>query len=339
MNREYLKNTLELVKLALSNNSQIPIFQCFCFSSGTVSSYNDTIAIVGPTEFEGDAGIHGVTLLGLLSTSQAEELALKLERDTAHLTLGKTVSKLPFQPLENFIFTVPKMKWASKVPFTVGLAKALGLCLETVSNDETQKALHGITVLGDKLYSCDGDSLTRVNLETGIGKSRYLLSTQFCSAVLKLWNTLEMTKGELRFHDEWIMADFGDWTVYGRVLEIQKPIDFEKLINDNLPKRPKMCSPPEGLSAALSRARVLADAESTKTIITVSKGKALLNTETHMGSITDGLSYNSGTDVVAHVNASHVQRALRLADQIAILENCVVFENSEGVFQLVSNMS
>lgn len=337
MNREYLVTTLDLVKLALSSSPQIPIFQCFTFSGGTVSAYNDSIAIVGPAEFEGDAGIHGLTMLGLVTHSIASEVELKLDKQTAHLTLGKTVSKLPFMPIENFIFTVPKVKWAAKIPFTISLAKALDLCLETVATDTTQLALGGVTAVGDKLYSCDSDALTRIGLDTAI-KGRYLMSTQFCTAVLKLWGALELTKGELRFNDEWIMADFGDWSVYGRVLEIETPIDFEKLINENLATEPVLCKPPAGMSDALSRARVLSDPESAKTVATVSKGKITFLTETHMGEVRDILPLPSHPEVVAHVNAGHLQRALRHGEEFEIRDNCVVFENSDGVFQLVSNM-
>lgn len=337
MNRQYIVNTLELVKLALSNSPQIPIFQCFTFTGGSVSAYNDNIAIVGPAEFEGEAGIHGLTLLGLLSNSAAEEVSFELDGNTAHLLIGKTVSKLPFMPLDNFIFTVPKVKWATKMPFTASVAKAIELCLETVTADETQPALHGVTVEKDKFYSCDSDALTRIAVDNPI-KGRYLMSTKFCAAVLKLWSSLQMTKGELHFSDEWIMADFGDWSVYGRVLEIKTPIDFEALINAHVQTQPALSQPPAGLSDALSRARVLSDPESAKTVATISKGSLSLRTETHMGEVKDVLQYKTHPDVVANINAAHIQRALRHGESIEIRDNCVVMENSEGVFQLISNM-
>src|SRR5882762_6009979 len=85
MNRAELVKTLELVKPALAVTNMIPIFQCFTFTGGFVSACNDTVAIFGPADTKESFGIHGNTLLGLLSNSQAETLSLSLERDTAIL--------------------------------------------------------------------------------------------------------------------------------------------------------------------------------------------------------------------------------------------------------------
>lgn len=338
MNRSELVKTLELIKPALATTNMVPIFQCFNFAEGTVSAYNDTIAIVGPSEFEWACGLHGATLLGLLSNSKAEVLDISLERNTATLKLGKTVSKLPFYTHEDFIFTPPDDKWAFKVPFTESLFEAVKMCLETVSVDETQAALLGITIQGDKMYSCNSDSLTRVQLKSGL-KGRVLMPTPFCLAVSKLWSSLSITKGSLHFSNEWVFADFGEWSVYGRILEIKDPIDFEALIKKTIKTSIPLQPLPTDFSEALSRARVLADPESQKTVITVTKGKAHLLTETHMGEINDHLAFKGHPDAMANVNASHLQRAIASCDSIAFHDNCTVLEKAPDVFQLVSNMN
>lgn len=337
MNRAELVSTLELVKPALAATNMIPIFQCFNFMEGSVSAYNDTIAIVGPSEFEWSCGIHGNTLLGLLSNSKSDDLDISLERDTAIIKIGKTVSKLPFQSEDSFIFSSPDDKWDFKIPFTESFANSLSMCLETVSTDETQPKLHGVTIKKDRMFSCNGDTITSVKLKDNI-KTQVLLPTPFCSAVLKLWNTLSMTKGSIQFSDEWIFAHLGEWAVYGRVLEITDPIDFEALIKKTIKSNVPVQAVPSNLSEALSRARVLSDPESQKTIATVEKGKLTLLTETHMGEIKDILILKGHQDVTAHINAAHLQRALQYCDQIAIHENCVVLEQTPDVLQLVSNM-
>lgn len=339
MNRSELVKTLELVKPALATTNMVPIFQCFTFDGDAVAAYDDTIAIQGPVD-AGDTpfAIHGNTLLGLLSNSSAEEVNFDFKGDTAILTLGKTVSKLPFSPEENFIFNPPGDNFTAKVPFTPSLAEAIKMCLETVSSDATQAALLGVTIQGDKLYSCNGDALTRVHLKHG-GKGRVLMSTQFCSAVIKLWSTLAITKGTLHFSDEWVFANFGDWKVWGRILEVQDPIDFEALIKKTIKTKTSTLALPDGFEEALSRARVLADPESQKTVITVAKGKVKMLTETHMGEIKDELTLKGHPDVDANVNASHLQRAIGYCDQIAFLDNCTVLEKAPDVLLLVSNMA
>lgn len=340
MRRAELVKTLELIKPALATTSMVPIFQCFTFTNnGTVAAYDDQIAIVGPCEFEESCGIHGNTLLGLLSNSGAEDVTFQLKGEVATLTLGKTVSKLPFQPEANYIFKKPDNKWLFKLPFTEGLFDALKMCLETVSVDATQAALLGITIQGDKMYSCNGDALTRIQLRSSVGKNRVLVSTSFCSAVVKLWSTLAVTKGTLQFNDNWAYAELGDWSVYGRILEIQDPIDFEALIKRNLKGQTPTQALPDGFAEALARARVLADPESQKTLVTVDKGKLHLYTETHMGEIRDVLPLKGHPDVDANINASHLQRAIQYCDQIAFLENCTLLEKTPDVLQVVSNMA
>lgn len=338
MNRSDLVRTLELVKPALAVTNMIPIFQCFTFAGGFVSAYNDTIAILGPADTKESFGIHGNTLLGLLSNSNAENVILSLEHDTAILKLGKTVSKLPFQPKENFLFEEPKDDWEFKLQVTESFVEALKLCLETVSSDTTQAALLGITLENDLMYSCNGDCLTRIKLKNK-AKSRVLMPTAFCEAVVRLWSSLTMTGGFLRFNTEWVYADFGAWVVYGRILEISEPIDFVKLIKSTVNNNIPPCYPfPDGFSEALSRARVLADPESQKTIVTITKNKMTLLTETHMGEIKDDFKLEGHPDVVANINASHLQNALGSCIGMAVLEKCIILE-APDVFKLVSNMS
>jgi hypothetical protein len=81
----------------------------------------------------------------------------------------------------------------------------------------------------------------------------------------------------------------------------------------------------------------LADPESQKTTITITKNEMKLTTSTHMGTVKDSLPFNHG-DVTAEVNAAYLQRAIRHCDQMAILENCCLFQKTPNVLQIVSNM-
>lgn len=338
MNRAYLTKTLELIKPALATTNMVPVFQCFMFAEGTVSAYDDTTAIVGPSEFEGPCGVHGNTLLGLLSNSSADEADLELSGDTLVVTLGKSVSKLPATQEGDFIFEVPDGKWAFKMPFTESVCEALKLCLETVSGDTTQLALQGVTIESDKMYSCNSDVLTRVQLKAGIGKNRIMMPEPFCASLVRLWSSLEMTKGTLHFNGDWCYADLGDWAVYGRILEIKDPIDFDGLIKKTVKAKVPMQPVPAEFAEALGRARVLADAESQKTSISIAKGKLKMATETHMGHVTDEMPFKGHPDITASVHASYLAKSIQVCDHMAIHENCTVMEKGGAdVFQLISN--
>lgn len=337
MDRSELVKTLELVKPALATKNLVPIFQCFNFTPGSVTAYNDTVAITGPCELEEACGINGSTLLGMLSSMSAEEVTLELDNQNAILTTGKSVTKMPFEPEDNFLFKEPTGKWDMKIPFTQSLFEAMELCLETVSVDETQAALHGVTIDGSYMFSCNGDTITSVSLKDK-AKTRVLMPTPFCEAVVKLWSSLKMTKGTLQFNDEWVFANFEDWAVYGRVLEVQSPIDFDALIKRTVKTKTPTQAVPEEFLEALSRARVLADPESAKTQITVAKGKLKMCTQTHMGEVRDEMAFKGHPDIVADVNSAYIHKALQRCDQLAIHDNCIVLEKGDDVLLLVSNM-
>lgn len=336
MNRSKLVSILELIKPALSKDNTVPVFQCFTFEQGFITAYNDTIAIIGPTECEDKFGVHGNTLLGLLSSSTTEEVELSLDKNDLVLKMGKSIGRLPYIPRSDFLFEEPNGKWEI-TPITISVIEALTLCLETVSSDETQLALHGVTIEGDTMYSCNGDTITRVRLKNSIGTSRILLPTAFVSGILNLWKLLELTKGQLQFNDEWVMANFNEWAVYGRILKIDKPIDFDALITQAMKGKAKTVPWPKALHGALARARILADPESKRTDLTVTKGNLRLRTETPMGEVKDEIKLEH-PDITTMINASHVQRALMVCDQIAFLESCTVLEKAPSLLMIVSNM-
>lgn len=336
MQRAQLVKTLELLKPALATNDQVPIFQCFCFSGGFITANNDQIAIIGPTEYEGDCGLHGHTLLGLLSNSKAEELDIALKGDTATIKLGNTISKLPFMPATDFIFEEPKGKWNNELYLTESFILALELALETVSTDETQQALQGISITPNAIFSCNGDTITRIKFDKKQCKENIFLPTSFGSNVIRLWKNLEMTKGVLLFNDEWAYANFEDWSIYGRLLKIDNPIDFEALIKQTVKNDIPLQRVPDGLEGALSRGRVLSDKESAGTRIDISS-RLVLATETHMGRVDDTLVFKGHPPIKTTISAAHISKALATCDHIAFHENCTVL-SKDNILMVVSNL-
>lgn len=336
MKREQLVQTLELLKHALAKDDTIPVFQCFVFDDGTISAYNDTVGIIAPVDTNETFAVHGKTFLGIVSNSSAEEVSVNLSNQTADFKLGKTEMTLPFIPKEDFIFEAPTAG-TSMFPFTVSSCNAMKLCLDTVSKDETQRALQGITIVKDKMYSCDGDTLTRVQLPNG-PKGTIFLPTAFCEAVVNVWDALGMAKGKLGYNDEWCVADFEDWEIWGRIPQIENKIDFEKEIKKTIKKEIEYQPVPAGLSDALKRAGVIAGAESAKTVIAIAKGKMALSTQTHMGEVDDVLAIKGHKEVTATISAEHLARAIVNCDRFEVHDNCILLEKEPDVFMLVSNM-
>jgi DNA polymerase III sliding clamp (beta) subunit (PCNA family) len=338
MNRAELVKTLELLKPALAQHDTVPIFQCFTFTDGKVIAYNDALAIVAPSEVKENFGVHGATLLGILSNNKAEEVTIESEENDLVVTSGKSITRLPYKTDDEFLFEQPSKKFTAALELTQTTLEGIGLCRNTVSKDETQAALHGITVSGSYLYSCDGDAVTRFSLPKPV-KGTWFIPTPTCDAILRLWKDLSVTGAKLHFNDEWVFADFDDWQIYGRVPEIKEPLKFEELVKKGMHGAPSDAgwAIPEGLDDALSRARVLADPESAKTTLKVQKSKLTLFTETHMGQVDDVLPLKGHADIEVNVSASHVQSALKNCKYVAFLERCTMF-TGDDVLLLVSHM-
>jgi DNA polymerase III sliding clamp (beta) subunit (PCNA family) len=345
MKRSDLVKTLDLVSHALAGHDLVPMFKCFSFDSKYVTAYSDAIAIMAPCETNDTFALNGATLLGLLKNSHAEEVEFSIQdKQDVSIKTGKSRFRMPYFTKEEFLFEVPEGKWTSRMPLDEALLNGLSACLSTSSTDLAQPAWLGVhlreSTKGIDLYGTDGDALTRFQT---VGKrapdAPCLMPNIFCEAVLRTCKETECKKGTLSLNDEWALAklDTG-YSIYGRLIKVDEPIDFEAEIKNTLKGKPEFTEVPKGLDHALSRARVIADPESAKTVLDLNGGKLRLTTETQMGQVNDTIPFAAAYDVAAEVSAAMVQRAIGLCNEIAILEGCTVYRHGAALFMVVSNM-
>lgn len=344
MNRADLVALLELVKPGLSDTNLVPVFTCFVFNQETVSAYNDTLGIVANCNL-GDKpfAVNGTTFLGLLQNSHSEDIELTVAKENVVVTAGRSDFKLPYFGEKEFLFEEPQDPWDATIKLDKNFKKYLEFCRATTTSDSTLPALMGVCFnLKEKaLYSCDGDSITKIvfGSEYVKGGGVFTVPNSFCDALFKVCDAVDSYEGTLSFNQGWVVGELkSGYTLYGRMIENSDPLDHATEIKNTLKEVPDYVDLPMGFAAALSRARVVADAESAKTIMTVKGGKLKLHTETHMGVIKDELSIRGHADVQAEVHASLVQRSIGMCDKIAILENCTSYMSGTHVLQVVSNI-
>lgn len=335
MNRKELVEKLELTSRALAQSNIIPILQSFCFTGKQVIAYDDNLGIMAPCETKERFVVNGKTLLGLLSNSHSEAVEFSIEGHDLIVKAGRSTFKLPHDPVEDYLFKEPDGKQFSlKIPIAMELLNGLGACLLTASKDQTQGALMGVCLTGKSLYSTDGDAISRF---TGYwaSKEAYILPNSFCEALIKF----SPEKGELALGKEWCRAklDTG-YVIYGRLVETDTPIDYEDWIKKTIKGVAQFDPLPKGFNAALSRARVVADPESAKTVLTAQAGRLKMLTETSMGVVKDTLAFAEQDEVEANVSAELIQRCASLTDEMAVFNNCCAFKKGDELFILVSNM-
>src|SRR4029077_13850561 len=117
MNRSELVSTLELVAPALSDTNMVPVYTCFAFCRSVLSAYNDSLGIVTQVDMDGvkPFAVSGMTLLGLLMNSHAEEVTFQVNDENVIVKAGKSVAKLPYFTEKEFLFEEPKEKWSASL--------------------------------------------------------------------------------------------------------------------------------------------------------------------------------------------------------------------------------
>jgi DNA polymerase III sliding clamp (beta) subunit (PCNA family) len=346
MNRKDLVQKLELVGSALANNDLVPIFQCFCFSGNEVCCYNDALGIVTPCETPTYFAVNGPVLLGLLTNSLAEDVEFSSDEGSIVIKAGRSTFKLPYHPKTDFLFEAPELgKEAVLLPIDEDLISGLNACLLTSSTDNAQPAFMGVCLANGKkyktLYSTDGDAISRYTLKSPATKApNRVLPNSFCQALIKIMTETKATKGSILINEEWAVASLEtEFTIYGRLLQVDNPLDYEKEISQTKPLDGERSLIPKALDHALSRARVLADPESAKTILLVEGDRLKLLTETAMGVVRDSVQMPVQPPVKANVSSQLVQRCIGLCDQMRISDNCVEFWTVDNsLYILTSNM-
>jgi DNA polymerase III sliding clamp (beta) subunit (PCNA family) len=343
MKRADLVQTLEHLKPALASTNMVPCYQCFLFDGESVTATNDEIAIIAAFKADQAFATKGEILLGLLKNTRTEDVKFSLEEHDVHVAAGRSIFKLPFIPKSEFLFEEPQIvQFETVLPINADLLGGLEACLLTASDDNTQAALMGITISkGSILFGCDSDAVTRSKqrVQANDAPDR-LIPTDFCKTVVRLITATEARRGEFCISEDWAMATIdNNYRVYGRIAKVDKPLDHQNLIDETLKKQKvTFVDVPKGFDRALSRARVIADPESGKTVLTVEGDRLKLVTETSMGIVRDSVAIGH-QPVTANVSAELVQRAISLCDQMAILDSCTVYRAGNQLFQLLSNMN
>lgn len=344
--REELVGKLSLLKNALAANAAIAVLQHFVFTGVAVYAYNDSVGIKAACELPAPDkfALQGPTLLGLLETCTAE--GVSFTPDDTHITVksGRSTFKLPYLDENSFLFDAP-MGLPKVTDVTEKLIAAMEAALVTVSKDLSKPGLSGVCLKRDKtsltVYSCDGDGMTKAPLAKGGPLLSLMMPAAFCEAVIAVTTKTGAERGILCANDEWAIASFENgYTVYGHLLVVDSPLDYEGLVKDTIKKStaPYVAIPP-GLEASLTRAGVVNKYESAKTHLTVAKDRLTLLTENSVGTIRDVLTFKGHPDVEGDVSAEMTQRAIRLCTQMAIHPGCVSYQHAEtGLFILMSNM-
>lgn len=290
MNRLELIEKIEAVEPAVAAKMTIPILGHLWFTGRQVMAYNDGIAISASMRTDFKAAVPPL-LAKLLRASMAQEVDFAL-KDTGGLQVKAAASKMtvPIYPPANFetIFKMPVLKESDTSKKIVESGRhmedfiaAMGYALRCVMEDNaTVPEQLGVTLLPagtDKIsiYSTNEKALFAAKFKClNPLKTRLTLSAEFVKQMLSLSRKADSCA--LYIFDNSALFKAGIYTLFGKLIFSERPLDFDGVLKANFPdkdKKPKLSKVPEKMRLVLERSTIVlgdkGDAE-----ITTNNGKA-----------------------------------------------------------------
>lgn len=343
MLRTDLIEKLELVSPALSQNDLVPVLKHFWFLDDMLCAYNDQIAIETKLN-SGFVGAVPSTLLQLLSVSRAKEVEFPLSAN-GELTIKAASSKfkLPFLPEKAMdIFVMPHADKKHELKIDIPeFVVALESCSRSLKEDTSMPDSLGITLIFDKegfvdLYATNDATIStaRVKLKQA-REGRCVISGNFCRALIS------MAKQEgakyLEIGKDYSLFQTASDSLFGRLVDVQRPLDFEGAINASFPAEAEknLVSIPSKLELILDRAIVITDSKQDRprTEITVEGGIAKFFSKSEdRGEVRDSVQVPDHPEVIVAIDPRLFKAGWGAFDKFTLTEKCLVMSKGSNLY-------
>lgn len=350
MNKGEFYDKLKIVAPALSDSDLMPVLRCFWFTGKTLMAYNDHIAIsiAFPTEFKG--AVRGDSLLALIGVSGGgkdakKKVTMSADDTQLHIKVGKTKIDLNLMTPDNFkVFTMPELDQTSAFPVDGHeFRNAVEQCMLSVSTDTSVADQLGVTLIPDSkqllLFSTNNATLTHshIKLKQEVNIKRVILPTMFCEQLLRLADGEEL---QLKIFDDHAMFRSGKVTVFGRLIDCPRPLDFVSIFARNMGNgtREKLVPMPR-IKAALERAVIITESrvDRTKTELSVKDSKlTLLSKSESRGTVEDWVTLEGHDDVSIMVNPVLLKNGYPNFKQVLFTERCAIMTQDHTTYLIAT---
>jgi DNA polymerase III sliding clamp (beta) subunit (PCNA family) len=348
MRRTDLVDCVDLVSPALANHDIIPILNHIWFTGAGIMAYNDAIAVSTRLKTDFECAIQGNTFTSLVKTLRAEEVNLTQDENNLRLKAGGVNIAFPTMPASSFIFEMPKpAKDTTNFPDT--FFEGLELCLQSAGTDPSKPEQLGVTLVRTEkflaMFGTNDLTLTYVPLNlTSVPpiKNRVTLSTEFCKQAVKI---AKSGASKIEINDEYSLLTSGNVTLFGKLIETDRPIEFHKIVNHNVPQDIKKSAIviPVRLKEMIERAIIIADVASEKNYTTITIGDGRLRMETNSqlrGEMMDSMKLKEDhPDVSLKIDCRHIKSGLDTYTKMLITNKCMILTNARGAIYMVAAMA
>lgn len=342
MNRTELISILETVAYGLERNNIIPIYEHFCFTGETVFAFHDAFGVIAPYKVKSPFAVNGPTLLKLLQASKASDLNMSVTKEGLVINTGSSEYTIPIKTKDEFAWSEPEFP-----SFELGSDVISGIisCLPTCSDNLALEVFNRVCIKSQPpdhricVYATDGDALTKYTtdlLPLTPGDIDFCLSHDFCESLTKI----DFGKASMKVGPEWVyVGDKGTFRVYGPNLG-PTTLDYEVEITKSLGEKISagLTPIPDKLfDQALTRARVVADIETSTTTLAIDNKEMFIQTLTPFGDVLDDSISVNHPNIEINVNAKLIQTSMQGCDKFKLTPNSSVFMGDK-ILRLVANI-
>lgn len=343
MNRTELLEKLERVAPALSNNNLVPILSHFWFKGDVLMAYNDQIAVSTKLACDFEGAVPS-TLISLLSASRAKDVELLLnDKGNLEVKAASSKFKLPYMEKKAFeIFDMPKSDKTKALPVDVNeFLEALDCCTRSLKEDTSMPDSLGITLSysnkGIDLYATNDATISyaRVKSKQELDNFRVVISGNFCRQMLAL-SKLDGAK-HIEVHDDYSLFQCGDNLLFGRLVDVARPLDFDSVIAESFPKtvHKSLAAIPSKLELILDRAVIITESkqERPKTMISVQGGIAKFFSQSENGEVRDSMQVEEQhPDVEITIDPRLFRNGYGGFDKFLLTENCLIMAKGSSLY-------
>jgi hypothetical protein len=327
MKREALLGALRAIAPAAAGD--VGVMGCFCFGAGRISAYDGSVGMWA----ELDAGITALIpankLLPVLSACDGDEVTLTQKGEEVTVVGGHTRLRLRSVTGERFLPAVDEDEVA--VDWNKSWTKAVLGCGPAMSEDINRPELMGITIVfndeGANCYATDSVVAIRTeasgDISAGLYNQAFILPPKYAGALKAL-----LAKGKglgMRFGGNYLHAVVAQGGVeihlLGNMISEAVPDKYQRLMAAS---QEGLCyvDLPDEMAGAIARAEAFA-AGSGYTKVTVSGGKATLETTTDAGSLKDTMDLEGHPDVTMAFQPAKLRPMLEGSKEVAFGEACM----------------
>lgn len=259
VDRKKLLETLKTVLPGVSKKDTVEQGKCFVFSSGSLMSFNDGMAVICPCDYPVEGAVAAAEFHGILKHLKAAEVDLSESDGRLVVGTGATRSRISLEkdirlPLD----TIPAAEeW---FPLPQNFVHAMTLCSKVCKQDTCGSLVSYVLVDGGFMVAGDGLRMLCHGLSGGM--PRFLVPGD-AAALLASYNPVEMSvaPGWLLFRNKDAVL-FGCRTVdpmepYPFVPGDVEPGDGQHSVERLLAFQGSVLKFPDNLAAALEECRVI----------------------------------------------------------------------------------